>query len=303
MSKVLPSPVSVLTEPRILFAIILMCASSIPFSIMDASVKYLGEYVGVAVAQIIWIRFLAHIFFTVILIGPKAVPGALAANRPWLQLLRSVFLLGATGFNFYALKTLQLDQTVTIFFLSPLVVAALAGPILGEWVGWRRLIAICVGFIGVVIVMQPTVEGIKPAFLLAFCAAISYSCYNICTRYLSTYDSTATTQLFSPFAGLIAVSPFAFMQWSWSHDWITWIILLSLGITGGFGHWLLIVAHRHAPVSTLAPFVYAGLISMVIVGYLFFGDLPTDWTIIGGSVVITSGIYLLYRERVTKENK
>ncbi len=301
MIKAVPSPVVALPAPRILFAILLMCASSIPFSVMDASVKYLGEIIGVAVAQIIWIRFLAHIIFTVALIGPKAVPGALAANKPWLQLLRSVFLLGATGFNFYALKTLQLDETVTIFFLAPLVVAALAGPILGEWVGWRRMMAICFGFIGVVIVMQPSMDGIKPAFLLAFCAAISYSCYNICTRYLAAYDSTATTQLFSPFAGLIVFAPFAFMEWSWSHDWITWIVLLSLGASGGFGHWLLIVAHRHAPASTLAPFIYAGLISMVAIGYLFFGDLPSEWTITGGSIVILSGIYLFYRERIVKE--
>ncbi len=300
MTKTVPYSASTLPAHTVLFAIGLVCASSVPFSLMDATVKYLGGTIGVAVAQIIWIRFLAHIVFTVVLIGPKAVPGALTANKPWHQLLRSVFLLGATGFNFFALKTLQLDQTVTIFFLAPLVVAALAGPVLGEWVGWRRLLSICVGFFGVLIVMQPSLEGIRIEFLLAFCAAVSYSCYNICTRYLAGYDTTETTQLYSPFAGLIAVSPFAFMEWSWSHDWITWVFLLSLGISGGFGHWLLIIAHRYAPASTLAPFGYTALISMVIIGYLIFGDIPTTWTIIGGSIVIFSGIYLLYRERVVK---
>lgn len=289
-----------LRADAVLFGILLMCASSIPFSILDATVKYLAANIGVPVAQIIWIRFLMHVVFSAVMIGPRKLPSVSRSNKPLLQLLRSVFLLGATGFNFYALKYLQLDQTMTIFFLAPFVVAGLAGPVLGEWVGWRRFMAIVFGFSGVLLVIRPDVDGIHPAYFLAICAAVSYGCYNIATRYLSSLDRSETTQLYSPIAGLIAFAPAAFMSWEWPQETFTWVLLISLGISGGIGHWILIVAHRYAPASTLAPFVYFGLISMVITGYLIFGDLPTIWTLSGGAVVVSAGLYLLYRERKQK---
>ncbi len=302
MLKNLTIALSGLRAHGVVFGILLMCASSIPFSALDATVKYLAANVGVPVAQIIWVRFIMHVVFSAIVIGPRKLPDTVRARKPMLQVLRSVFLLGATGFNFYALKYLQLDQTMTIFFLAPFVVAGLAGPILGEWVGWRRMLAILFGFAGVLLVMRPDVDGVHPAYILAVCAALSYGCYNIATRYLTSLDSSETTQLYSPVAGLVAFAPAALLAWEWPQDAFTWFLLFSLGASGGFGHWLLIIAHRYAPASTLAPFVYFGLISMVIMGYLVFGDLPTIWTLSGGFVVVSAGLYLLYRERRSKKS-
>ena len=285
---------------RTVFAIALMCSATIIFSALDATAKYLGSISEVPVSQIIWIRFLCHIMFTMIILGPLTLPSLVKTKKIGHQILRSLFMLGATAFNFFALKYLQLDQTITIFFLCPLIVAALAGPLLNEWVGLQRLIAIIIGFIGIIIVMQPGFGGVHPAAILSFIAAFSYSLYNISTRYLAPYDKTETTQFYSPLAGALLFAPFALLDWQWPENYITWLLLLSLGITGGLSHWLLIIAHKYAPAPILAPFVYIGLLSMTVIGYLVFGDIPTVWTLAGGMIIILSGLYLLYREHRQK---
>ncbi|GAB4239693.1 MAG: DMT family transporter [Methyloligellaceae bacterium] len=274
-----------------------MCLAVTLFSALDAAAKYLVSAAGMPVMQVVWIRFLFHALFTIAVLGPLALPRIMRSTRPGMQFLRSAFLLGATACNFTAVKYLQLDQTVTIFFLTPLVVAGLAGPLLGEWIGWRRMLAILTGFLGVILVMRPGFGGIHWAIVFSFGATLTYSLYNIATRYLASHDSHEILQFYTPLVGLICLLPFAFTGWVWPADAVSWAFLISLGLTGGLGHWLLIIAHRHAPAPVLAPFVYVGLISMIILGYVIFGDIPTWWTLAGGAVVIGSGLYLYYRER------
>ncbi len=278
-------------------AIGLMCGAIISFSVLDATAKYLSGVVQLPVAEVIWIRFLAHMLFTFLFLNSISIPKLVKTDKLTHQILRSLFMLGATAFNFIALKYLQLDQTVTIFFLTPLIVAAFAGPFLGEWVGWRRLLAILVGFVGVILVTRPGFGGIHWAIVFSFAATLSYALYNLMTRYLARYDSSEVTQFYSPLAGALIMAPFALAVWEWPADIWTWTLLASLGLSGGFGHWLLIIAHRHAPAPILAPFVYSGLISMSIFGYLIFDDIPTLWTLSGGLIVIGAGLYLLYREQ------
>ncbi len=129
------------------------------------------------------------------------------------QILRSVFLIGATAFNFLALQYLQLDQTATIFFLSPFIVAALAGPMLNEWIGWHRLLAICVGFVGVLLVTRPGFGGIHWAVSFSLLATLSYALYILWTRYLALADDARTTLVYTPLAGAVFVAPFALMNW------------------------------------------------------------------------------------------
>jgi drug/metabolite transporter (DMT)-like permease len=202
-----------------------------------------------------------------------------------------------TGFNFIALRYLQLDQTVTIFFLTPLLVAALAGPLLNEWVGWHRMLAILAGFFGVLLVMHPGIGTVHWAMLLALVATFGYALYNLATRYLAAFDPPAVTQTYTPLAGVLIMAPFALGAWNWPEGATQWVLLASLGFWGGLGHWLLILAHRSAPAPVLAPFIYIGLIWMSAAGFLVFGDVPTWWTLSGAAVVILSGLYLLARER------
>jgi len=274
-----------------------MALATACFAALDSTAKYLVVREAVPVAQVTWLRFVGHVVFSAVVLWPFALRPSLRSAKPLVQVLRSALMVVTTGFNFVALRYLQLDQTVTIFFLTPLLVAAMAGPLLQEWVGWHRVLAIIVGFLGVLVVMHPGLGGLRWAMLLVLVATFGYALYNIATRYLAAFDPPEVTQTYTPLAGAIVMAPFALAAWQWPQDALVWLLFASLGFWGGLGHWLLILAHRHAPAPVLAPFIYLGLIWMSVASLLIFGDVPTLWTLSGAAIVILSGLYLLARER------
>ena len=292
-----PRPTSA-TDPRQrVKAIGLMALATLCFAVLDSTGKYLIVKEGVPVAEVTWLRFVGHVVFSAAVLWPFALKPSLRSAKPLVQIFRSVLMVVTTAFNFIALRYLQLDQTVTIFFLTPLLVAALAGPLLHEWVGWHRMLAIVAGFFGVLLVMHPGIGTVHWAMLLALVATFGYALYNLATRYLAAFDPPSVTQTYTPLAGVLILAPFALGAWHWPEGAGQWVLLASLGFWGGLGHWLLILAHRSAPAPVLAPFIYLGLIWMSAAGFLVFGDLPTLWTLSGAAVVILSGLYLLARER------
>jgi drug/metabolite transporter (DMT)-like permease len=293
----LPSSASEIAARQRLRAIGFMALATLCFAALDSSAKYLVVAEGVPVAEVTWLRFVGHVVFSAAVLWPFALKPSLRSAKPMIQLLRSALMVVTTGFNFIALRYLQLDQTITIFFLTPLLVAALAGPLLDEWVGWHRLLAIVAGFAGVLLVMHPGFGTVHWAMLLALVATFGYALYNLATRYLAAFDPAAVTQTYTPLAGLFILAPFALASWHWPQTMSQWLLLASLGFWGGLGHWLLILAHRSAPASVLAPFIYLGLIWMSVAGFFVFDNVPSPWTLAGAAIVIVSGLYLLARER------
>jgi drug/metabolite transporter (DMT)-like permease len=281
-------------------AIGLMCVAIAMFACLDTTAKYVVTVAGIPLFQAVWLRFVVHGVMNLAVMGPMKFGRALKSAKPGLQLFRGVFLFASTAFNFAALRHLQLDQSVTIFFLTPFLVAVLAGPLLGEWIGWRRMVAVMVGFSGVILVMRPGFGGIHWAVVYSFLSTFSYAFYTISTRYLARYDPSVVTQVYSPIAGIVAMAPLAIPVWIWPADFATWFLLVSIGIWGGCGHYLLILAHRRAPAPVLAPFTYISLIFQMALGYLVFHDLPSAWTLTGGAIIVGSGLYLLHRERVVE---
>ena len=274
-----------------------MVLATVCFAVLDSTAKYLVVIEHVPVTQVTWLRFAGHVVFSAVVLWPFALRPSLRSVKPLIQIVRSMLMIVTTGFNFLALRYLQLDQTITIFFLTPLLVAALAGPLLGEWVGWHRMLAILAGFAGVLVVMHPGIGTVHWAMLLALIATLGYAFYNLATRYLAAFDPASVTQTYTPLAGVLLLAPFAVGVWHWPDGAGQWLLLASLGFWGGLGHWLLILAHRSAPAAVLAPFIYLGLIWMSAAGFLVFGDVPTEWTLAGAAIVILSGLYLLARER------
>jgi drug/metabolite transporter (DMT)-like permease len=274
-----------------------MCTAIISFAFLDATAKYVVSVAAVPVLQAAWFRFFSHAVFNVVVFGPRPVLRAFKSTRPWLQIFRGIVLFSTTALNFAALRYLQLDLIATVFFLSPFIVAILAGPILGEWIGWRRMIAITLGFSGVLLIVRPGFGGVHWAIIYSFGATIVYAGYAVLTRYLARHDPSIVTQVHTPLAGTILLFPAAAYFWTWPTDVLTWVLLFATGTVGGFGHYLLILAHRHTPAPILAPFTYVGLIFQIALGYAIFADVPSTWTLAGGAVIIMSGLYLLYRER------
>jgi drug/metabolite transporter (DMT)-like permease len=285
--------------PDRLKAILLMCAAVTLFSCLDASAKWLVSHSGLGTAQVVWTRFAGQMLLMAIILGPSAIPALFKTQKLGLQTLRSFLMVACTACNFIAVQYLRLDQTVAIAFLAPLVVAALAGPVLGEWVGWRRMLAILMGFLGILIVVRPFGGDVHWAFGVSVLAMLAYAGFMLLTRKLSAFDPPLVTLFYALLAGVVLAAPFAFAEWVWPDGAMQWLLLLSLGAFGGLGHYLLILAYRLAPASSVSPFLYFQLLSMVGLGYAVFGDVPDQWTLIGSSVVIASGIYLVHRERVT----
>ena len=262
---------------------------------LDTSVKYLGA--TLAPLQIAWMRFATHSVFAILAFRPWRNPGLFKTKHPILQFLRAICVGSATIFNFFAVQYLQLAETAAIFFLTPLIVTALAGPFLGEWAGIKRWTAICIGFFGaLLIVSPPDALGFRPVMLLSFGTTLSYSFFLLLTRRLSPVESTESMILLPALIMALIYTPVGLMVWQPVPDTVSWIILLSTGLFGGIGHFVLVKAHQSTPAPILAPFLYTGLIWMVLFGYLLFDDVPGTRTILGASVIIVSGLYLFRRE-------
>jgi len=278
-----------------LIGIALMCGAVATFACLDATGKYLLRYMDPL--QIVWARYFGAFLLALIFLNPITRPKMMTTSRPFMQIGRSALLLGSTALNFFALRYLQLDEALAILFSTPFLVALLCGPLLGEWVGWRRWAAISVGFLGVLLVARPGFGGLHPAALLSFGSAICYALYVISTRVLARTDSSETTLFYSNLVGAVAMLPIIPFVWTKPDSAFVVALMVLIGALGSGGHYLLICGHRLAPASTLAPFIYTQMVWTTTLGFLVFGQVPHRWTIIGGLVVIASGLYLLNRER------
>jgi drug/metabolite transporter (DMT)-like permease len=295
----IPSPTPPADARRArLTGIALMCGAVGCFSFLDADAKYLGRHMDVL--EVVWARYTFAFIFALAWSNPIRRPGMLSSARPVLQIARSALLLGSTWLNFFAIKYLQLDQALTIIFATPFLVAALAGPVLGEWVGPRRWAAIGVGFLGVLVVTRPGFSAIHPAALLTACGTLCYALYSLATRILARTDSNETTLFYSNLVGVVVMTPIVGFVWTTPDSVLIALLMLVAGALASLGHFLLIAAHRLAPASVLSPFIYSQLAWTVALGFFVFGDVPNRWTMAGAGIVIASGLYLLHRERVRR---
>lgn len=280
------------------FGIGLIVLACLCFSVLDATAKFLGSQIPPL--QIVWIRFVSHVIIAAVLFQVWRNLHLLRTKRPILQGVRAICLLGTTIFNFLAVQYLQLAETMSIMFAAPFVVTALAGPMLGEWAGPRRWAAIVVGFCGVLIVTQPGMGGMHWAAIYSVAAMSFYSVYALLTRRLTATDSSAGMLILSGAVAALAMTPVGLTVWEAPPDFLHWALLLSTGFWGALGHWLFITAHRRASAPILAPFIYIQIVWMIGLGFVVFDDIPTLSTLVGAGVVVTSGLYILYREQSRK---
>ena len=284
-----------------LTGIALMCGAVACFAMLDTTAKYLNLYMSTL--QVVWARYTGAFLFPFIVSNPWTRPGLTRTNRPALQIARSVLLLASTLCNFLALRYLQLAEAIALVFSTPFFVAALSGPVLGEWVHWRRWTAIAVGFLGVLVVTRPGAGSFQPAALLSLTAALCYALYSIATRVLARTDSNETTLFYSNIVGALALLPVVPFVWTTPSDPLVIALMLASGAMGSFGHYLLIAAHRLAPAAVLSPFIYTEIVLVTATGFLVFGDVPNRSTLTGAAIVVASGLYLIHRERAVRRTK
>ncbi len=265
------------------------------FAVLDTTAKWLVR--TLPVLEVVWLRFVGHVLFTGLLLAPRHGRALLRTAHPRLQLLRGTMLFGMTGLNFWALQYLQLAETGAIQFAVPLLIALFGAWLLGERLDAGRWAAIGTGFVGVLLIVRPGTGAFHPAILLSIGNAVLYALFNLLTRRLAAADRPEATQFLSALAAATLLAPFAIAAWRTPSGALEWALLALLGIAGGIGHWLLAVAHRFAPASVLAPFLYQQIVWMTLLGWWVFGDVPGPAVVAGTAVVVASGLYLIARER------
>ena len=267
--------------------------------VMDGLAKYLS--VDLPVLQIVWARYFFTVVITLSFIIIFFRKQLVWTSKPKLQLFRGLILLCANMLFFYAISIISLTKALTLAFVAPLIVTALSPFILGEIVGYRRWLAVIIGFIGSLIVIRPGLIEFNLATLAALGTGFFYGIYFIITRKLHTADSPLLTLLITGVVGAIILS--AYMPFSWIEpNPNQWLFMFCIGLCASVGHFFLILSLKYADASKLAPFSYFEIVTNVIIGYYFFSDFPDIWTWVGLLIIINSGIYISIRERSTVVN-
>jgi len=283
-------------EDRTGAGVLLMALAVVFFTCIDTTAKWL-ILGGLPVLQVVFARYFGHMVIAVALFLPQEGPTVFRSNRPLLQLLRSGFLMGSTVCNFNALNHLPITVTTTIMFASPIVITLLAIPILGETVGIRRVLAVCTGFLGVVVVMQPWGAEFHPAMFFSLAALTMASLYFVMTRLLAGVEGNSTQQIWSSAVAAAALFPFVIGNWQWPDQPLQWLMFCMIGVFGATGHICATIAHRWADASLLAPVIYIQVFLAALAGILVFDTWPTVWTLGGGAIIIAAGLYIWHRER------
>ena len=288
-------------DPGVIKGIPLAMAAVFCFAIMDTAAKYLGQFYPVL--ALVWARYMVHMLIMLVWLGPTMKLNLVRTSRPMLQILRGLFLVGSTCFFFQALRKMPMAEASAIGFMAPLLVTLLAVPILKEKISRRRWIAVIAGFIGVMVIIRPGGKVFSPVALLPLATALCFSLYQIITRQVHT-ENPRTSLFYSALVGSVALTvvlvgshlaaPFPLYAPTPWHG----ALIFALGAIGGVGHLVLIRALRKAPASVLAPFYYTQLVWIILFGYLAFSDLPDGWTLLGIFVIVGSGLYVAYGERV-----
>ena len=289
----------VLYKERPLSGIFLMCAAVFCFTLIDSSAKWLAA-VGFIPIQITFIRYLGHFLSSLLIFFPQQGRRIFESRRPYIQIMRAVILMVGTFFNFLALKYLPLNITVAIFFAAPLVISVLSIPILGERVPLKKFLAVLVGFLGVIIIIQPGSVGFQFEMLYSLIALICASMYFILTRMVVKVDENPVCQIYSSGIPTLLLFPFVLNMWEWPSNWLDILAMGLMGLAATFGHSFTTVAHSWAKASTLAPVIYVQLIFMTAISWLVFNHLPTINTATGTIVIILTGLYLIRLEQKTK---
>ncbi|NQV47041.1 MAG: DMT family transporter [Rhodospirillaceae bacterium] len=261
---------------------------------MDATAKHLA--IEVPVLLVLWGRYFFHTVITFALYaGKRRSLHFLRARSPGLQFIRAAALFGATSFMYVAITRMPLGDAAAIQFLAPVLVTALSGLFLGEHVGPRRLAAVIFAFIGVLLVARPGSGVLGWSALLPLATAVLLAIYMVMTRIIRSKDNPDSTTFYSTAVGALALSALAPFYWQ-ALTPAQWGLMVTMGMAGAIGHYLLVKAFHSAEASMLAPFTYSQVVAAIVWGYLVFGDVPSIWTAGGAGVIISSGIYVWYRE-------
>ncbi len=281
-------------------AMVMMICAMLVLPGIDAIAKWLSA--SVSSGQVTWSRF----FFQIFLMSPLLLRsrGPWFTPTLWLHAARGAMIAFATLLFFSGLAYLPLADAISIFFIEPLLVTLLSALFFGEVIHWRRISAICLGFIGAIIIIRPTFAETGVAALYPVGAACCFSTYILLTRKLVRHEDPIRLQFFAGIFGCLVMS--LALGYGTAQDikilsvvWPTldqWLLLGLLGVIATSCHLLVTYAYRLASIGILAPFQYIEIIGASILGLLIFGEFPDAITWLGIAIIVGSGLYVFHRE-------
>ena len=278
----------------LLAAALLMLGGDFLLALNDAMGKWLVA--SFSVGQVVLVRSLGAFIVLGPMIARQSLRELLRPEQPLLQLLRVVFVTADTMMFYAAVVYLPLADVMTFYMAGPIYVAALSHLLLGEKVGWRRWVAILVGFVGVVIALRPSSASLSLASLFALVGSLSFALGIILNRRLrATSDGTLVT--WQTIGALLGGAVLSVSSWH-SPAPLDWFAMLLLGVVSCCAHLMITRALKLAPASALAPLHYTLLLWAVIFGYIFFADLPDRQILLGSAVIVLAGLFIFHRQKV-----
>ena len=286
-----------MTEQNTRLGILLMIATTFVFAVQDGISRHLASEYNVYMVVMIRYWFFAAFVMTVAGRKPGGLRAAANTKQPLLQAFRAVLLVAEICVMIYGFTLLGLVESHAVFAFYPLLIAALSGPVLGEQVGWRRWAAIGIGFVGVIIILEPGFGVFRPQAVVPLMAALMFALYGLLTRYAARRDSAATSFFWTGTVGSVAMTTVGLWFWEpmTGSDW-AW--MGALCITGALGHYTLIKCYELAEASAVQPFAYLQLVFASAIGLAVFGETIRLNVSIGAGLIVAAGLFTLWRQRV-----
>ncbi len=281
-------------NPRL--GIALMILTSAIFAMQDGVSRHLAA--NYSVMTVVMLRYW---FFAAFVVALAAMQGGgvrrvARTAQPGLQIFRGVLLAAEICVTVLSFVLLGLIETHAIFAVYPLLVAALAGPFLGEYVGWRRGAAIAVGLVGVLVILRPGIRVFSPEALVPLVAAFMFALYALLTRLVARKDSAETSFFWTGVSGAVAITLVAPFWWTPIEGAADMFWMATLCVSGAIGHFLLIKVYEVAEAGVVQPFSYFQLVFVSILAITLFNERPDLWTVLGAALILGAGLYALIRE-------
>ena len=279
-----------------MIGILLMLGAGLCFAALDATSKHLTR--TFPVPMLVWARYTVHLLLMLAFLGPSMRSRLIATQRPLALSARALMLVGTTGFAMAGIAIMPLAESTAFLFVTPLIVVILASWLLRESVTPARWIAIVAGFAGALLIARPGGALSLRGIVLMSLAAACYAIYQVQTRQMSVSENTVTMLFYTALVGTVSMSLAAPLYWGGPMPNASQGLgIASLGIYGGTGHLLMTRAFRHAPASTLSPFLYAQLIWATLLGWLFYDHLPDPLSVAGMAVIAGSSLSIALSQR------
>jgi drug/metabolite transporter (DMT)-like permease len=277
-------------DRSLLLGVFFICLSGITSPLMQGFAKQLDKHYDSL--EVSWARAFGHVLFLMAAFMPRLGPRIFRTKKLGRHILRSSLLFASNLSYFFAIGFIPLGKAASISMTSPLIVAALAWPMLHERSTPARTLAVVVGFLGVLVIIRPGTEVFHWAILFVIFSALTNSLYQILTKSIADTERAETSAIYSSVVGafaMIAVLPFVWKTPAGAADLA---LFCGMGVLGALGHYFVALALGFAPANIVTPFQYVQMVGSVLVGYVMFGDLPDALTWLGAAIVIASGLYI-----------